>query len=1106
MDTINLCIEGHGREDIFEGINITRTVGWFTSVFPFLLDMKAANGDDLMYLLHVNESLGRLPGKGIGYGLLKYLSPGRLIAGLPAAINFNYLGEFSRHHKSGEELLFELSEMPHGQDASGNLERVCELDVSGQVIDDTMTLVISYSNQRYSVGTINAVLNKYKDYLLLLAAELHNLPAHIPAPGDFSYKELSFSQINYLEQEYGLLEDVYTLSPMQEGLYYHAVTDPLSAAYFCQVGYRLKGIVDLEKFEQSYAALIKRHPVLRTVFCDEINGRLLQIVPISGVTDFKFIDLTGRGRTELDQALADFKKADRDTGFDIMGGPLMRLTVIRLAPDEHEVVWSHHHIILDGWSVSIIMSEFFRIYEHAINNTDIALPPIIPFSAYTRWLSGFDREACKSYWRQYLEGYDTPAGLPPDIRQDGKPFMVVNHEFRLSEKLTGDLLKVASRYKTTVNNLLQSAWGVLLGRYNNTQDVVFGSVVSGRPSMLAGVQEIAGIFINTVPQRITYNDETCFHELLAATQLSYISGEPYHYMNLGEIQGLSEPGKALLDHLFVFENYPVSEISIESEENEAGIMPVLMPGSIDVFEQLNYDFSVTVIPGTELFIQFQYNGSVYSAGYIEDLGLHFNQLLSQVAASPEMQVRDIDILSEQEKHYLLEELNDTASAYPQDKTVVELFEEQVRKTPDNIAVVFGDKEVSYRELNETSNRLAAYLRQNYGIKPDDLVGIKLERSEWMIVAILGVLKSGGAYVPIDPEYPQERIDFMIGDSGCKVLIDETGLEQFKRTKDNYSVTAHPVGLQAQNLVYCIYTSGSTGTPKGVLIEHTGLVNIVISQKKQFNITAEDRILQLSSISFDASAEQIWISLLSGSAIIIVSKELLADLSSLEQYIISQKVSYIDAVPSLLNVLEINDCSNIKRIRSGGEPCMPAVVEKWKEKCILFNGYGPTETSVTAVEYQVNEMTNCTAAIPIGKPVSNVRVYVMDSNRNLVPYGVPGELYIAGAGVGRGYLNRPDLTAEMFVQNPYKSWERLYRSGDLVRWLPDGNLEYMGRIDEQVKIRGYRIETGEIETVLMQNRQVLSAVVIARQLGGTEKELIAYITGTATPGSLRNYLC
>ncbi|HTK20086.1 MAG TPA: amino acid adenylation domain-containing protein [Mucilaginibacter sp.] len=458
-----------------------------------------------------------------------------------------------------------------------------------------------------------------------------------------------------------------------------------------------------------------------------------------------------------------------------------------------------------------------------------------------------------------------------------------------------------------------------------------------------------------------------------------------------------------------------------------------------------------------------------------------------------------------DKDQLFDELNNTFFDYPRDKTLVDLFYEQADKTPGNIALIFENTELTYHELNAVTNQFADYLSQTYTIKPDELVGMMLDRSEWMIIAILGILKAGGAYVPIDPDYPHDRINYIKDDCACRVFVDYNELDNFKLSRHKYNTENKKAGLTSSNLVYCIYTSGSTGKPKGVLVEHRNVVNLLWSQKEVYKITPDERVLQFSTITFDPSAEQIFIAFLTGAGLVIINKYTLLDVKSFERYIIAKKVSHIHAVPTYLAELSIEDMSLVKRVITGGESCLPALASKWNNYCTFINEYGPTETTITSVEYVFEKSGNPYSFIPIGRPVANTQIHILGENKELMPFGEIGEIYIGGDGVTRGYLNRPELTKERFIENPHKSGDRIYRTGDIGRWLPDGNIEYMGRIDDQVKIRGYRIELDEISAILDKHPKVTSAVIVARVISGEDKELIAYTTGSAETAELNTYL-
>ena len=560
--------------------------------------------------------------------------------------------------------------------------------------------------------------------------------------------------------------------------------------------------------------LVSRHAILRTFFTEEVGERPLQVVSRDADSTFNYKDVSGDKGFSIEK----YKDSDRKQGFELRRGSQMRLNVLGIGEKRYEFIWSHHHILMDGWCIGILTKDFFQIYNSLRHGQTVQLKKVYPYSNYIEWLSHIDQEASYLYWREYLSGYDTISSLPKSGVVDEVGYEGQEELISVGSSVSERIRLVCRELAITENTFIQTAWGILLCKYNNTNDVVFGSVVSGRPGEVEGIEEMIGLFINTVPVRIKSLEGIGVGELLKGVQKSFIEGTYHHYTQLAQIQTESKLGKNLFDHIVVFENYPVQEMveeGIEGEGNKKEISVV----SVDVFEQTNYDFSLTVIPGENICFKFMYNGKIYKGSLIKQIGDHLVRIMGQMVKEPDINIREIEYIGEEEKRRLLYEYNETAAEYPRDKTIVEMFEQQVERTPDAVAVVFEERSISYRELNERANQLGDYIRKRYKIKGDDLIGIKLERSEKMIVGILGILKSGGAYVPIDPGYPEERIRYMIEDSKCKVVIDEQELEVFTGSQEKYS-KKNPKRLAGpENLAYVIYTSGSTGKPKGVMVEH-----------------------------------------------------------------------------------------------------------------------------------------------------------------------------------------------------------------------------------------------------------------------------------------------
>ena len=688
------------------------------------------------------------------------------------------------------------------------------------------------------------------------------------------------------------------------------------------------------------------------------------------------------------------------------------------------------------------------------------------------------------YWKDRLKGLKPLNLFTDSIRSGIKSRNKGTVEFSIDEKLEKQLSQFSDRQKVTLFVTLLSAYKVLLYRYSSQEDICVGNVVFN-----AKTGEKNESYLNSLPLRTEISGNDKFEELLQRVNITVSDAHKHQNIPVEKIE------EVLVNDLELDIN-PLYQVMFVLQNGRA--LSATHTTKSDLTFILKED--VSVLKGTV-----EYNTDLYKEETIHRIIDHYKLLLNSILASPKKSIGSLPILTEGEEHKLLHELNNNAFDYPKNKSLIDLFEDQVKKTPDNIAVIFKDLEITYGDLNSLSNQFGDYLKKNYQVKPDDLVGLKLERGEWLIIAVIGILKAGGAYVPIDPDYPQERINYMLSDSVCKILVDKEEIERFKNSQSNYSKENLVTRSLANNLVYCIYTSGSTGNPKGVLVEHRNVINLIWSKREVYNITSDERVLQFTTITFDPSAEQLWIAFLSGAALVIPSKSILSDTKSLENYIIDKKVSHIDTVPAYLAELSIGDMSSVKRVISGGESCPPSLAEKWKTCCTFINAYGPTETTITSLEYKAEHSDNYHVFVPIGRPVANTDVYILDDHQRLLPFGALGEICIGGDGVSRGYLNRPELTKEKFIENPYKSGKVIYRTGDLGRWLADGNMEYLGRIDDQVKIRGFRVELDEIINTLQKHPKVNAAVVIAKAIKGQDKELIAYTTGEAEGIELRDYL-
>jgi amino acid adenylation domain-containing protein len=907
------------------------------------------------------------------------------------------------------------------------------------------------------------------------------------------------------------IKDIYLLSPMQEGMLYHSLLYSESNAYFEQSFLSIEGSLDVKYLEKSLNMLIERYDILRTVFVYENVERPVQVVMKERKAHIHFEDIIHLPELEKKAFIEEFKMEDRRRGFDLRKDLPMRISVVRTGNELYKLLWSFHHIIMDGWCMGIIRKEFLAIYHSLKENRQINLGKVYPYSDYINWLTQQDREEATLYWERYLSDYEERAQLPPDkgIVTDGK-YELAEVAFRINESTRKGLENIVKKNNVTLNTIVQSAWGILLQRYNNTNDVVFGAVVSGRPHEVKGIENMVGLFINTLPVRIKCSGNESFARLVNRVQQFAVESERFSYYPLAEIQANTGLKSSLVDHIVVFENYPVEE---GLGANEIGFAV----GDSEAYEQTNYNFNMIVVLGKELTVKFNYNALVYDQVFIKRIQGHFQTVIDRIIENPNVLVRDIDILTEEERHELLS-FNNTQAEYPKYTLIHELFEEQVKKNPDYIAVNFEQEKLTYQELNNKANQLARVLC-NKGVKRNSIVGIMTERSPEMIIGLMGILKAGGAYLPIDPEYPEDRISYMLADSRTDILLTQqhlVGKEAFPRETiylddpNLYSGDSSNLLIEhnSRDVAYVIYTSGSSGKPKGVEIEHTSLVNLVSWHRRVYNITFMDRATQLAGQAFDASVWEIWPYLTSGAALWIPDNETRTSTTGLIQWLKDNLITVSFMPTPMAEALLAEEWPSdihLRALLTGGDK-----LHRRPSKEIPFtlvNHYGPTENTVVTTWASVSSDEPKDALPSIGRPMDNTQIYIVGRNNNLQPVGIAGELCISGDGLAKGYLNRPELTAEKFVANPFVSGRRMYRSGDLARWQPDGNIEFLGRMDYQVKIRGFRIELGEIEAELINYPSIKEAVVIDRDDASGQKYLCAFIVAERelTTKELRGHL-
>lgn len=922
------------------------------------------------------------------------------------------------------------------------------------------------------------------------------------------------------------IEDAYPLSPMQQGMLFHSLYTPASGVYVTQMCFDLRGL-NVSAFAQAWQQVVNRHPILRSAFVWEKLPQPLQIVGRHVKLPWKEQDWQGVSPIEQQERLKTLLNADRQRGFELSKAPLMRLSLIQLTKSTYHCIWSHHHLLLDGWSLPLIFKEVIAYYEAFCQGQNLSLERPRPYRDYIAWLQQQNMSQAEVFWRERLKGFTAPTPLRVDRVSRRLPDQEEGYdvqEIRLSAA-TAALQSLAQQQHLTLNTLVQGAWALLLSCYSGEEDVVFGATVSGRPSALVKVESMVGLFINTLPIRVQVTPEEFLMPWLKQIQAQQAQARQYEYSPLVDIQGWSEVPRdlPLFESLVVFENYPV-EAHLRERVSDLEI------DNVRAFEKTNYPLTVVAMPGSELVLRILYDCRRFDEATITRILGHLQTLLEGMVTAPDLRLANLSLLTANERHQLLV-WNDTWADYPQDKCIHQLFEAQVEQTPDKVAVV-ADKQLTYRKLNQRANQIAHYLQQ-LGVGPEVLVGICMERTSYMVEGLLGILKAGGAYVPLDPAYPKERLAFMLEDARVSVLLTQARLVESlpnqvpvicldadcekiaQQSEENPDSGAKP-----NNLAYVIYTSGSTGKPKGVQILHSSLVNFLSSMRLSPGLTNQDTLLAVTTLSFDIAALEIYLPLIVGARVVIVSREVASDSAQLSQLLTNSGATVMQATPVTWRLLLAAGWqgNNQLKILCGGEAlsrelanqlCVSEVRGDRVLRChSLWNLYGPTETTIWSTIHQVQSGDGL---VPIGRPIANTQAYILDQRLQPTPVGVPGELYIGGAGIARGYLNRRELTTERFISNPFtdKPGASLYKTGDLARYLSDGNIEFLGRIDHQVKIRGFRIELGEIETALEEYPGVQQTVVLAREDNPGNQRLVAYVVScaeqTLTVSKLRDFL-
>ncbi|MCP1426501.1 bacitracin synthase 1 [Paenibacillus xylanexedens] len=1109
-----IMLEGHGRQALATEMDVSRTVGWFTSVYPVVFDLFQEL--ELPEAIKtVKETLRAVPNKGIGYGILKYMADQHCFADeKEAPILFNYMGELD---SSLERNLFSSSHIPVGKTVGGQLIRAHDFEINAVVIDGKFTVHTTYSDGVYEAGLAEKLNRLFMYNLQQIVQHCRNKQGAERTPSDYGKHPVSIAELEAIQNRVDplVISKVYPLTLMQSGMLYHSLEQETSHAYFEQVFVELKGNVDVEILKYSLGRVIQRHEGLRSIFEYQLVQQPRQLIIDQQQVEWLMLDWTGKSQHEQLQRMEQFMTDDQKRGFDLSRELLIRFCLISRGADAFTLVISHHHILLDGWCLDILIREMFEIYASQQAGQPEMLEETRPLGDYLDWLDQQNKEEALAYWKQYLQGYYERVSLPKTgTNLDTAAPTLREQEIQFPRELTSRLKQFAVNNQVTFNALIQAIWGMVLCRYSGTEDVIYGTVISGRDADVEGIENMVGLFINTIPTRVKLEPEELFADALRRVQQEGMEGQKYGYVHLADIQDQSELKADLLDHVLVFQNFGNEQAAGLVAEQGTGVTLERVYGN----EHTHYDLSVTAVLDDTFRLKWSYNSNVLDSDLMNGLGDHVLYAAEQISANQNIRVSEIALIGEQARHKMELLSHGPMTPFPKEKTLSQLFDEQAERTPDAVALVMQEKQFTYLELQEKSNQMSERLRMR-GIQNSSIVGLMVQRSSEMIISILGILKSGAAYLPIDPEWPRARIVDMLHDSGAALLVTEKQwMEDFTDVIEVMNVRAdveetirlESLGMkesaptlasedkEGDDLAYIIYTSGSTGKPKGVMISHANAIRVV-KDTNYIQISSSDSILQISNYAFDGSIFDIFGALLNGARLVMIEQETLLDINQLSKVMTEERITVCFMTTALFNLLvdRAPHCLlGLRKLLFGGERAsvshaQRALSHMGADK--LIHVYGPTESTVFATSYPVQAIGDHDGSLPIGKPIANTSAWILDDNQQFIPNGVPGELYLSGDGLSIGYLNNEDLTEAKFVNNPYQLHERMYRTGDRVRRQSDGTIEFMERMDHQVKLRGYRIELGEIEQVLISHEHVREAMVVAVKDSSGQDTLCAYVT-------------
>ncbi|MDP3562805.1 MAG: amino acid adenylation domain-containing protein, partial [Legionellaceae bacterium] len=1029
--THGITLEGHGRELIDETIDVSRTVGWFTTQYPVKLSIKDSLSESIRGL---KEDLRKIPNKGIGFAVFF----GH--AELPD-IKFNYLGQFD-----SQTGIWQLANKPAGQNIHPDNTEAHLLSMKGLVVNHILQFNIATHT-----ADANLIAQAFKVRLTQIIQHCIASDRSYYTPSDFNTIAISRSLLDELQARDPNIEAIFKANSLQQGFIYHALSQVDDDAYRVQLLLDYQNPINVDAYKKAWLLAIQTYPILRTYF--NWDEDVIQIVTQQGNLDFTYHDSVS--------SVEAIQQADRAMAFDLQKPTQLRIHLMKHCEDHYTLLKSEHHVIIDGWSGPILLGQVHQYYQSLIKNI---MPQIVPDNAYlqTQVYIAANKNLAKAYWQAKLQTVEHANDLNPLLSRttnlERARVVATPKEAIIQVLIPKSFLR---QHGLTLHVLAQFTWHKLIHTYTRNARTIVGTTVSGRGLPVSNIESSVGLYINTLPLVIDWTSTQPILELLKQIEADVLAMNEYSFVELALLQ---KDGARLFHSLFVFENYPVDEVRTEA------LFQVCFR---DAIEKLDYPLGVMAYENKHgLNVTLKYDGDFLDDTKAQQLLAQFKLIFEQIAKQHTQPHHTLNLITKAEYKQIVIDWNKTEEDYPKDKTIHQLFEEQVKKTPNNIAVVFEDQQLTYKQLNEEANQLARYIHKQ---NPGECVAICMDRSLEMIIAILGILKAGCAYVPIDPNYPQERIDYILADTKASLVLDNRLKDKpcAQESKENQDAIVRP-----NDLAYVIYTSGTTGRPKGVMIPHSGIVNRLHWMQQQYPINERDVVLHKTPYHFDVSVWELLWAHQYGAKLVIAKPEGHKESDYLYQLMLNHRVTIAHFVPSMLSVFTqavTEFPSTLRYIFCSGEALSAAQVNAtytMSDSLLkIHNLYGPTEASIDVTAFACERGMD---VVCIGKPIQNIKVYVLDPGLAPLPVGTVGELYIGGVGLSLGYLNQPELTKARFIPNPFGAG-RLYKTGDLVRWLPDGNLEYIGRNDFQVKIRGYRIELGEIEHVLALHPDIKQSV-------------------------------